>query len=66
MRDLSLSELEHKVAKMLKAKYGISWPFAAHIAKDTVCFIELENLKAERDTKWERLPNGDYKFHPAN
>ncbi len=45
--DLELSDAERAVAKVFKAKYGMKWPFAAHLAKDAVCVLELEKLKQE-------------------
>ena len=48
--DLALSEAERAVAKMLKAKYKMKCPFAAHIAKDAVCVLEIERIKAELST----------------
>ena len=48
--DLALSEAERAVAKMLKAKYKMKWPFAANIAKDAVCVLEIERIKAELST----------------
>lgn len=47
--DLALSDVERAVAKMLKAKYKMKWPFAAHIAKDAVSILELEKLKQEKE-----------------
>jgi hypothetical protein len=35
-RDLTLTERQREIAKVLKAKYHFKWPFCAHIAKDTI------------------------------
>lgn len=47
MRDLSLSKAERMLARHFKARYKLSWPFAAHLAKDAVCILELVRLKVE-------------------
>lgn len=44
MRDLKLSDDEHAVAKVFKKKYGLKWPFAAHLAKDAVWELDKRRL----------------------
>lgn len=49
MRDLSLSQMERMIARHFKHRYKLSWPFAAHLAKDAVCILEMGKLKPEQE-----------------
>jgi hypothetical protein len=44
--DLTLSDGERAIAEHFKSKYGLKWPFAAHLAKDAIGICELSVLKS--------------------
>lgn len=46
MTDLTLSDGARAIAKHFVSKYGLKWPFAAHLAKDAIGVCELSGLKS--------------------